>query len=104
MLLTKHSDNWKIHGVLNRKAQATEQQEVANPLPVPFARTWAEEQGFHCSETATDPLGTKNLQQVEGWVLSLLLVLLRTYLSFNKSFPAEGESSAKLKVKNLLLV
>lgn len=80
------------------------QQEVANPLLVPFTGTWAEEQGSHCSKTAPDPFGTKNLQRVEGWVLFLLLALLRIYLSFNKSFPAEGESSSEPKLKNLLLV
>lgn len=45
-------------------------RRLANPPPVPFTGTWAEEQGSQCSKTAIDPLGTKNLHQVEGWLFS----------------------------------
>lgn len=73
----------------------------ADPPPVPFPGTWAEEQGSHCSRTATDPLGTKNLPKGEAWGFFLLL---RTYFSFKKSFPAEGGSSTEPKLKNWVLV
>jgi len=81
---------WRTDGGLNRKAQPSEQEEVANSQSVLFTGTWQpawkEERGFHRYRTATDHVGTKNVQWVEGWVLSPFLAFSRIYLGFSKLF------------------